>query len=95
MSQPERDEYVQHFIAPTDVPDEISTEEQWFEFHAHLMFTLSLWQDVKNDAGQLARQIPREIDNLWVFLEHGGIRMPRRPCGPWPRHANSLEYTNL
>jgi transposase len=47
--------------------------KQWSEFHAHLMFTLSLWQDEKNDAGQLARQILREIDNLWVFLEHEGV----------------------
>jgi transposase len=47
--------------------------EQWSEFHAHLMFTLSLWQDDKNDAGKLARQILREIDNLWVFLEHEGV----------------------
>ncbi len=47
--------------------------EQWSDFHAHLMFTLSLWQDDDNDAGRLARQILREIDNLWVFLEHEGI----------------------
>jgi transposase len=47
--------------------------EQWSDFHAHLMFTLSLWQDDDNDAGKLARQILREIDNLWVFLEHEGI----------------------
>jgi transposase len=42
---------------------------------AQLMFTLSLWQDNKNDAGKLARQIMREIDNLWVFLEHEGIEL--------------------
>lgn len=47
--------------------------EQWSDFHAHLMFTLSLWQDEDNDAGKLSRQILREIDNLWVFLEHQGI----------------------
>ena len=33
---------------------------------------MSLWEDDKTDAGQLARQILREIDNLWVFLDHEG-----------------------
>jgi transposase len=37
------------------------------------MFSLSLWQDAKNDAGKLARQIMREFDILWVFLKHEGV----------------------
>lgn len=31
IPQLERDEYVQHFIAPTDIPDEISPDEDLYE----------------------------------------------------------------
>jgi transposase len=47
--------------------------KQWSEFHSHFLFGLSLWEPDKTDAGRLARQILREIDNLWVFLEHKGV----------------------
>ena len=49
------------------------TSRQWSEFYSTLLFTLSLWEDDKNDAGLLARQIVREIDSLWVFLDHDGV----------------------
>ena len=47
--------------------------KQWSEFYTHLLFTISLWEVDKTDAGRLARQIIREIDNLWVFLDHEGV----------------------
>jgi transposase len=49
------------------------TPLQWKTFYAHLLFTLSLWEDDDNDAGRLARQIVREIGCLWTFLEHEGV----------------------
>jgi transposase len=49
------------------------TSRQWSKFYSTLLFTLSLWEDAKNDAGRLARQIVREIDALWVFLDHDGV----------------------
>jgi transposase len=42
-------------------------------FFSHLLFTLSLWENDSNDAGKLARQIVREIQSLWTFLEHEGV----------------------
>jgi transposase len=47
--------------------------KQWSDFYTHLLFTLSLWESDKTNAGRLARQIVREIDNLWVFLQHEGL----------------------
>lgn len=47
--------------------------QQWSGFYSTLLFTLSLWEDDKNDAGLLARQIVREIDSLWAFLDHDGV----------------------
>jgi transposase len=47
--------------------------KQWSDFYTFFLFTVSLWEADKTDAGQLARQIVREIDNLWVFLEHEGV----------------------
>ena len=52
-----------------DPPDSV----QWSEFYTYLMFTLSLWEGDKTDAGQLARQVQREMDALWTFLDHEGI----------------------
>ena len=37
------------------------------------MFTLSLWETEKNDAGKLARQIVHEIDELWTFLKSENV----------------------
>lgn len=47
--------------------------KQWSDFHSYFLFALSLWEPDKTDAGRLARQVLREIDNLWVFLEHKGV----------------------
>ena len=49
------------------------SSRQWSEFYSTLLFTLSLWEENKNDAGRLARQIIREIDSLWFFLDHEGV----------------------
>ena len=46
---------------------------QWQQYYAQLLFALSLWEPDKSDAGQLARQILREIDSLWFFIEHEGV----------------------
>jgi len=47
--------------------------KQWSDFYTFFLFTVSLWEPDKTDAGKLARQIKREIDNLWVFLDHKGV----------------------
>ena len=47
--------------------------KQWSEFYTFFLFTVSLWEPDKTDAGRLARQIIREIDSLWVFLDHEGV----------------------
>lgn len=47
--------------------------KQWSDFYTFFLFTISLWEAEKTDAGKLARQIMREIDNLWVFLDHEGV----------------------
>jgi transposase len=49
------------------------TQEKWSQFYSLLLFTLSLWETDKTDAGQLARQIVGELDSLWVFLDHDGV----------------------
>jgi transposase len=49
------------------------TSEQWKKFYSLLLFTLSLWETDDSDAGRLARQIVREIDSLWLFLDHEGV----------------------
>jgi transposase len=49
------------------------TPLQWKTFYSHLLFTLSLWENESNDAGKLARQIVREIESLWTFLDHEGV----------------------
>lgn len=47
--------------------------EQWSEFHKFFVITISLWQEDTTDAGKLARQINREMDSLWTFLDHQGV----------------------
>ncbi len=49
------------------------TPKQWSEFYTFFLFTLSLWEEDKTDAGKLARQIVREMDHLWTFLDHQGV----------------------
>ena len=47
--------------------------QQWSDFYKFFLFTMSVWKDDDTDAGRLARQIIREVDNLWVFLENEGV----------------------
>jgi len=49
------------------------TSRQWSQFYSLLLFTLSLWESDQTDAGRVARQILREIDSLWVFLDHDDV----------------------
>jgi len=46
-----------------------SSKKQGSDYYSHLLFALFLWEAEKNDAGKLARQIVREMDSLWTFLE--------------------------
>jgi hypothetical protein len=47
--------------------------QTWSDFYTFFLFTISLWEDDRTDAGRLARQIIREMDNLWTFLDHQGV----------------------
>jgi transposase len=47
--------------------------KQWSDFYTFFLFTVSLWEQDKTDAGKLARQIVREMDSLWTFLDHQGV----------------------
>lgn len=47
--------------------------KQWSDFYTFFLFTVSLWEPDKTDAGKLARQIIREINNLWVFMDRKGV----------------------
>ena len=49
------------------------SKKQWSDYYSHLLFALSLWETEKNDAGKLARQIVREMDSLWTFLERENV----------------------
>lgn len=46
---------------------------QWSDFYKYFLLTMSLWESDDTDAGRLSRQIIREMDNLWLFLDHEGI----------------------
>lgn len=47
--------------------------KKWEQFYNRLLLTLSLFEDDTDDAGRLARQMVRELDALWTFLEHEGV----------------------
>ena len=47
--------------------------QEWNRFYNILLFTLKLWSDNQDDAGRLARQMIREMDSLWTFLDHEGV----------------------
>jgi transposase len=53
----------------------------WSDFYVHFLFVMSLYEPDDTDAGRLARQILREIDNLWVFLDHEGLGPTTVPNG--------------
>ena len=66
------------------------TAEAWSGFYTQLLFTLRLYQEDADDAGRLARQLIREIDALWTFLDH--------PCGVDPtnnRAERALRFAVL
>ena len=47
--------------------------KQWSDFYTFFLFTVSLWEQDKTDAGKLARQIVWEMDSLWTFLDYQGV----------------------
>lgn len=47
--------------------------KKWERFYNRLLLTLSLFEQDSDDAGRLARQMVRELDALWTFLEHEGV----------------------
>jgi transposase len=46
---------------------------QWSAFYARLSHLISQNHDRKDEAGQFARRLLREMDSLWVFLEEQGV----------------------
>jgi transposase len=49
------------------------SEKQWTQFYSRLILLLFLFENADDDAGKLARLLLREMDSLWVFLEHEGV----------------------
>jgi len=49
------------------------SEKQWTQFYSRLILLLFLFENANDDAGKLARLLLRELDSLWVFLEHEGV----------------------
>jgi transposase len=48
-------------------------QKKWTNFYTRLMLLLWLFEGAEDDAGRLAREILREIDSLWVFLDEAGV----------------------
>jgi transposase len=62
---------------------------EWLAFYARLMRLIGLYQDRKDEVGQLVRLLRRELDNLWLFLEEQGV-------SPTNNHAErTLRYAVL
>ncbi len=49
------------------------SEKQWTQFYSRFILLLFLYENADDDAGKLARLLLREMDTLWVFLEHEGV----------------------
>ena len=49
------------------------SEKQWTQFYSRFILLLFLFENADDDAGKLARLLLREMDTLWVFLEHEGV----------------------
>ena len=65
-----------NYVVQTDLASfakEPPDAQQWSDFYTFFLFTLTLWEEDKSDAGRLARQIIREMDSLWTFLDHKGV----------------------
>lgn len=48
-------------------------KKKWTDFYTRLMLLLWFFEGAEDDAGRLAREILREIDTLWVFLDEAGV----------------------
>lgn len=46
---------------------------EWSAFYARFIRLTTLYCDRKDAAGQFARRLQREMENLWVFLHHEGV----------------------
>jgi transposase len=62
---------------------------EWLAFYARLMRLIGLYQDRKDEVGQLVRLLRRELEHLWLFLEEQGV-------SPTNNHAErTLRYAVL
>ena len=48
-------------------------KRKWTGFYSRLMLLLLFFEGAEDDAGKLAREVLREIDSLWVFLDEAGV----------------------
>jgi transposase len=48
-------------------------QKKWTDFYTRLMLLLWFFEGAEDDAGRLSREILREIDTLWVFLDEAGV----------------------
>ena len=55
---------------------------QWSDFYTFFLLTVTLWESGQKGAGKLARQILRETDSLWVFLDHAGVEPTNNRAEP-------------
>jgi transposase len=73
-------------------------KKKWTDFYTRLMLLLLLFEGAADDAGRLAREIPREIDTLWVFLDEAGVEptnnraeRPLRFAVLWRKRSNGTQ----
>jgi transposase len=48
-------------------------KKKWTDFYTRLMLLLWFFEGAEDDAGRLSREILREIDTLWIFLDEAGV----------------------
>jgi transposase len=63
-------EFLQQLCGFAHAPSGIG---KWSRFYTRLMLLLLLFEAAEDDAGRLAREVLREIDSLWVFLDEAGV----------------------
>jgi transposase len=73
-------------------------KKKWTDFYTRLMLLLLLFEGAADDAGRLAREILREIDTLWVFLDEAGVEptnnraeRPLRFAVLWRKRSNGTQ----
>jgi transposase len=49
------------------------SQRKWTGFYSRLMLLLWFFEGADDEAGKLAREVLREIDSLWVFLDEAGV----------------------